>query len=644
MGNKSTKKNNKTKKNTIEVDIKSILKKITPARQKELMDFLFSNIIIDEGTQKNNANLIKNIELSFPFVIKFDYQQKKVIDSYFILISNDIIIVPTNHLYKDDKKPIFLSFSQFKIDIYYKTDLMIIENDNNNNIFSIIKIINKQFNFEKYYEIPDNYSNIEESEKFYINEKNEEESLGININIKEINDKKQICPRSPIYIKEDNKYFLAGIINENGEYYIFSSEELIDIKKKIESIEFKFKLYHIKKLEFNKININDNEMHYIFQFDLVNLEYLDLQKKNLTDKGIKALQNKSLSSLKYLNLSNNNITDEGLKYLNELKNLDELILLNLDKLSDDYFQVLEENYISGHIKNFHCDKRILSIKYINPKYNNFDLPNLTTLKIIDNSFEINLKLKELLELDKICSKIEELDLSKSNLSDNGMLRLTKNFSIFANIKLINFEGSKVTTYSQKYFEQIKKQNNNIIIKQKNLKPRIQKNIYKIVLGGSTVSGKTTFINTYMRKEFFQSYSATLGMDDYLITKQKYENKKFKVYDTSRWESRLEKIIRGYIRNIDGIILLFDLSKKEDFDGLPFCMNIITDYYELEEFPVMLIGNKADLEKKISNEEIEEFMKKYKFIKYFEVSSHNLSSLEESINFMLDFIYEKENIS
>ena len=147
--------------------------------------------------------------------------------------------------------------------------------------------------------------------------------------------------------------------------------------------------------------------------------------------------------------------------MNELKNLDELILLNLDKLSDDYFQVLEENYISGHIKNFHCDKRILSIKYINPKYNNFDLPNLTTLKIIDNSFEINLKLKELLELDKICSKIEELDLSKSNLSDNGMLRLTKNFSIFANIKLINFEGSKVTTYSQKYFEQIKKQNNNI---------------------------------------------------------------------------------------------------------------------------------------------------------------------------------------
>ena len=247
MGNKSTKKNNKTKKNTIEVDIKSILKKITPARQKELMDFLFSNIIIDEGTQKNNANLIKNIELSFPFVIKFDYQQKKVIDSYFILISNDIIIVPTNHLYKDDKKPIFLSFSQFKIDIYYKTDLMIIENDNNNNIFSIIKIINKQFNFEKYYEIPDNYSNIEESEKFYINEKNEEESLGININIKEINNKKQICPLSPIYIKKDNKYFLAGIINENGEYYIFSSEELIDIKKEIESIEFKFKLhYHLR--------------------------------------------------------------------------------------------------------------------------------------------------------------------------------------------------------------------------------------------------------------------------------------------------------------------------------------------------------------------------------------------------------------
>jgi len=59
--------------------------------------------------------------------------------------------------------------------------------------------------------------------------------------------------------------------------------------------------------------------------------FLDLGNKIFTNKGIKALQNKSLTNLKYLNLSNTNITDSRLKYLNELNNLNELVLLNIDK-------------------------------------------------------------------------------------------------------------------------------------------------------------------------------------------------------------------------------------------------------------------------------------------------------------------------
>jgi len=48
---------------------------------------------------------------------------------------------------------------------------MIIENDNYNDNYSIIKILNKNFTFEKYYEIPDNTFDIDSFEKFHINEK-----------------------------------------------------------------------------------------------------------------------------------------------------------------------------------------------------------------------------------------------------------------------------------------------------------------------------------------------------------------------------------------------------------------------------------------------------------------------------------------
>ena len=202
---------------------------------------------------------------------------------------------------------------------------------------------------------------------------------------------------------------------------------MFDIKKKIENIEFKYKLYHIKKLDFNNININDDEMHFIFQYDLINLEYLDLQNKNITNKGIKALQNKSLINLKYLNLSNNHITDDGLKYLNELNNITELMLLNMDKLSDDYFLSLQKNYFVNKMKNLICDKKNLTLEGVNDNYNDFNLPNLVSIKIVDNSIKIHLNLRKLFEMDKICSKIKTLDLSNSSLTDNGMLRLTKIF-------------------------------------------------------------------------------------------------------------------------------------------------------------------------------------------------------------------------
>ena len=43
--------------------------------------------------------------------------------------------------------------------------------------------------------------------------------------------------------------------------------------------------------------------------------------------------------------------------------------------------------------------------------------------------------------------------------------------------------------------------------------------------------------------------------------------------------------------------------------MPNCLEMTTDYYELEEFPVLLIGNKADLEINVQKEEIDKFSKR-----------------------------------
>ena len=68
--------------------------------------------------------------------------------------------------------------------------------------------------------------------------------------------------------------------------------------------------------------------------------------------------------------------------------------------------------------------------------------------------------------------------------------------------------------------------------------------------------------------------------------------------------------------------------------------MINKFHKLEEFPVLLIGNKADLEINVDKTEIKEFIKERKFIHYFEVSCKNHINVEESVNFMVNYIFEK----
>ena len=363
-----------------------------------------------------------------------------------------------------------------------------------------------------------------------------------------------------------------------------------------------------------------------------------MENNNITDKGIKALLNDSLRKIKYLNISNNPITDEGLTYLKNLSNLDELILLNMDKLSEDYFAFLQSNSFIKTLKNLKCDKKRLTLKHITRNYNNFFRPNLTTVKMISQNMEIQRELKYLLILDKIISRIIELDLSHTGLIDNGMLRLTKNIHLFKTIEIINLENTKITTESIKYIDQIEKQNIKIILDKNNIKPRMQKIKYNVLLGGSTISGKTTYLNAYFDKTFNECFPSTMGID---CRGKIYENIKFFIYDSCRWNLRFRSLIYNNIQFADGIILLFDISNRNDFEELPNCLEMITDYYELEDFPVLLVGNKADKEKYVKDEEIKEFLKKEEFIGYYEVSSKTLFNVDESFNFMLDYIYKKE---
>ena len=173
-------------------------------REEELLQFLLCDTIMND-IYIEHRDIISN---SFPF---FSFKLKDRIYNY-VLISNDIILVPKNQLDKkeDDDSKKFLYFPI--IEEYINKNDLIIETFLDS--FSIVKIKNEKFYFKKFFKIPNDIFINSSDEKFIINKERKEEL------IKEIEDKasENYIPGSPIYFKKHNELFILGLVNYKKEF------------------------------------------------------------------------------------------------------------------------------------------------------------------------------------------------------------------------------------------------------------------------------------------------------------------------------------------------------------------------------------------------------------------------------------------
>ena len=166
-------------------------------------------------------------------------------------------------------------------------------------------------------------------------------------------------------------------------------------------------------------------------------------------------------------------------------------------------------------------------------------------------------------------------------------------------------------------------------------------IYKIILIGSTISGKTCYLRCCKGYEFGNDYISTIGPDCVKLNPSFSKSIKVRLFDTCQCRGKFDEMIKNYIPRANGILLLFDVTSKEDFKGLNSIIN--TFNFELYDYPVLLIANKIDLNNKrvINKEDIEKFQKDNKLIGYFEVSCKENINVKKSFNFLVNYINKKE---
>ena len=168
--------------------------------------------------------------------------------------------------------------------------------------------------------------------------------------------------------------------------------------------------------------------------------------------------------------------------------------------------------------------------------------------------------------------------------------------------------------------------------------KIQK-LTLFTLGNSAV-GKTSFINRYIKHISQDNYQPTIGID-YFLKIMKLENGeslKLFFYDTAGQE-KYKSISFNLIKNADGILLIYDVSEKRSFDEINGWIESIKEA-KGDNFPIILIGNKCDLEKRVITKEEGEKLAKEQGFSFIETSCKEGINIKESVKILVDDIMKR----
>jgi len=100
------------------------------------------------------------------------------------------------------------------------------------------------------------------------------------------------------------------------------------------------------------------------------------------------------------------------------------------------------------------------------------------------------------------------------------------------------------------------------------------------------------------------------------------------------------LTKNYYRNAEGVILVFDINEPDSFYNMEktWLKSIEDDYPNI---PKVIIANKADLQKLVTNTEIKKFEEKHKLVVY-ESSAKQGEGITEPFNHIIDAIMKNKN--
>ena len=140
-------------------------------------------------------------------------------------------------------------------------------------------------------------------------------------------------------------------------------------------------------------------------------------------------------------------------------------------------------------------------------------------------------------------------------------------------------------------------------------------VYKMIIIGDSSVGKTCIFKKITSGVFIEKSISTIGMDRRTLTFTIEGNKEIDIqlWDTAGQE-RFRSITSSYYKASQGLILMYDITKRESFDNVGNWIDNVKDSLEDNEYLIVLLGNKLDLaqakpeSREVTSEEAENYCK------------------------------------
>jgi len=129
--------------------------------------------------------------------------------------------------------------------------------------------------------------------------------------------------------------------------------------------------------------------------------------------------------------------------------------------------------------------------------------------------------------------------------------------------------------------------------------------FKVLLLGESGVGKSSLISRFLTNLYLTSSKNTIGVEFYVKSLIIDDKKvKLELWDLSRKE-RFRFLVPRYCRNTEGALFIYDITNKASLYEIDNWLDMIKKEIKGDElFPIIVVGNKADLESKrlVSTEE------------------------------------------